>query len=189
MPTQQIYVSKEDMSAFQRAKELFDESLSSMITDYVKKLVEQRENELLRMKVHVIEIGEWPSTGFFISNRNSMKEFIGEELISKKAPAYKSDYVWVDWTIYATKKGKILVHYVVTAEDGEKSKASNYKVFDQISMDEEYQVGWDDFEAQPGYYLPGERMKSNFGELTIPKNFIFEALEKLGKPPIEKLDV
>lgn len=175
----------EDQLIFQQAKGFFDQSLSSLIVEYVRELVKRR----VEMTDQYIEVGEWPCTGYLLSNQNKTKKFVGKVLYSKSAPAYQSDYIGVNWTIYSTQKGKILIHYVVTAQDRDNSKAANFKVFDQLSVDEEYKVGWEDFNVQPGYYLPKKEIKSIFHELTVPCNFVYEALKILGENPVEELDV
>lgn len=80
MPTKNIYVSREDLHIFERAKELAGESLSSIIVEALQRYVEQKEKEA---KQRVI-VTRHPATVEFI--REVAPEFADAPVISSATP-------------------------------------------------------------------------------------------------------
>ncbi len=201
---QQIYVPAAKVEMFNRAKEIFNESLSAVIVNHLSELVEKREAELIGMSEHIIEIGTWPPNYYKYGQKNSRKRFFGK-LIHKadKTLSAGTNAFAVDYAIYATKGNNFLlyyhIHYLGIGGNMEEStySAADYKVV-KFLFDEEKQainedileVDWSNLTGIPSYYESGNSMPISFPKkMTVPLQFLEEALDILDKVPIEDLDI
>src|SRR6185312_11227688 len=96
MPNKTIYVSQEDASLFEQAKELAGEALSSVIAIALREYVTRHQQRAKGMKEVTLRVGN--------TNAESEKKFVGSERGNWQG--FSDDKVWwMQASIYSTQKG------------------------------------------------------------------------------------
>ncbi len=159
----QIYVRNEDAPIFDRAAELGGNNLSAVIAEALRRYVAAEEAKRQGFEEQEIRVGIWRERG---ADDVKTLKFIGKLLATGTTytgQATSGDDRGVDYEIYATQKGKILVRRLAWSRwQGENDRAT-YKVFDTLE------------DVRKDEYAPG--------------SLIEEAAEKMGVEVVEYLDI
>ncbi|MBO8160606.1 MAG: hypothetical protein H0Z24_03135 [Thermosipho sp. (in: Bacteria)] len=131
MPRKTIYVSEEDLPIFEKAEKLGDNSLSAVIAEALKRFVEVKEAEAKGFSEITLGIRAVKGEMGVPCNLHTVK-FIGRELARG---CDKSDLLGsrgVDYVIYQTRKGKILLYVNQWSMQNGEADKGYYKIFDTL---------------------------------------------------------
>ena len=107
MPNKTIYVSSEDASLFEQAKDLAGEALSSVIAIALREYVARHQQKAKHMQEISVLVGS--------SNAEYEKRFVGTPL--GKWQGFSNDKVWwMEGTIYRTQKNNWVVYLVTVCK-------------------------------------------------------------------------
>ena len=177
MPNKTIYVKDEDLSIFEEAEKLGDDSLSAVIAEAVKHFVAAERSKAQGMEEHTLEVGQVNSRG---ADDVRKIRFVGRKLAGQTAYTGQTssrDDRGTDYQVYQTKAGKIIVHWESWSRwDGEGSSA-DYATLDQL--------------PEHGAEIYGQFEDDDYGErfpVRLPGGLLQEAAEALGQELVEFID-
>jgi len=161
MPNKTIYVRESDVDLFEKAEALARENLSATIAEALRRFVEVEEAKADGFEEQEIEVGWFPAHG---DNDTKKVKFIGKQIAYAKVlsgQTSSADDRGTDFTLYLTKKGKLLLH-------------------------REYWSCWQDEDGEASYNI-----YDSLAEMSdsVPGSLIQEAGEVLGQDTAEYLDV
>ncbi len=169
MPNKTIYVSDNDTSLFEEAKNLAGEALSSVIARALREYVSKHQKKSQGMKEISAKVGSY--------NSQREQRFIGEEL--GKWSGFSDDKVWLmDANIYHTQKGNwaILLRH--------SSKATLLTNPHKWEKNAEYLEN-----AAKTELIVGENLSQLKEKLPISLYSTIEDISKKNEIPIEYLDI
>lgn len=161
MPNKTIYVRDADVELFDKAETLGGENLSATIAEALRKFVEIEEAKENGMEEQEVEVGLFAAKGY----KDTKKvKFIGKQISyaeMRSGQTSSADDRGTDYTLYLTKKGKLLLH-------------------------RKYWTCWQDEDGDASYNI-----YDSLAELTgnVPGSLIQKAGEALGQDTAEYLDV
>ena len=107
MPNKTIYVSEQDASLFEEAKNLAGEALSSVIARALREFVARHQKKAQGMKEITVKVGK--------EEAEQEKRFIGYSI--GKWSGFSDDEIWLmEAHIYKTQKGNIAIHLQTNAK-------------------------------------------------------------------------
>lgn len=174
MPNKTIYVRDEDVQLFEEAEKLGGDSLSGVIAEALRRLVDAKRSEAQGMKQHTLTVGILRTRG---DDDTRKVRFVGRKLAEAEVftgQTSSRDDRGTDYAIYQTQAGKIVVWWKSwTRWDGE-SDLLDYAVFNALP-------GYDDeiWGKVHGSELPPE---------TLPGNLLQDAAEELGQELVEYVE-
>ncbi|OQA07953.1 MAG: hypothetical protein BWY65_01684 [Firmicutes bacterium ADurb.Bin373] len=129
-----IYIRDEDQELFDKAEALGGDNFSAMIAEAVRRFVEVEEAKTAGMAEIELEVGVYYS-GTSADDTKKIR-FIGKKIADAKAlygSTSSRDDRGTEYTLYLTKKGKILLHREDWSRwQGDDSEAS-YQVYDSLT--------------------------------------------------------
>ena len=133
MPNKTIYVKDTDLPLFEKAEALGGENLSATIATALRRFVEVEEAKADGMSEQEIEVGVFSDRS---SNDTRKIRFIGKQIASAwvySGQTSSGDDRGTDYTLYLTKKGKLLLHREYWSRwQGEDGEAS-YNIYDSLA--------------------------------------------------------
>ncbi|MBC7340873.1 MAG: EXLDI protein [Clostridia bacterium] len=162
MPAKTIYIRESDLEIFDRAEKLGTaESLSAAIAEALRRYVAAEEARLKGMEEITLTVGTW---GGGQGEPDTKKvRFTGRLLADGRTYADR-DTRGVDWAIYQTKKGQILLYRETWSRWQGEESAAVYRVYPSL----------------------GELADAN---PDLPGSILERAREALGLKTVEELDV
>ena len=172
MASKNIYIKDDDISVFDEAERLAEgngESLSGVIAAQLRQYIEHKKMETNI----VLEVGRWPAKGASDTSKVSFKGRLLAEGTKYDGQTASRDDRGIDWQIYQTAKGKILVYWRNWSCWQGEGDYADYVVVDRL--------------PSPNDVFAGEANGDMVGN--IPASIIEEAAEALGQDAVKRLDV
>ncbi|MBC7193911.1 hypothetical protein [Marinobacter sp.] len=162
MPAKTIYVRESDLEIFDRAEALgTSESLSAAIAEALRRYVAAEEARTKGMEEVTLTVGTW---GGSLGEPDTKKIRFTGRLLADGRTYTDRDFRGVDWAIYETKKGQILLYRETWSRWQGEESAAVYRVYPSLG---------DLVEANPD----------------LPGSILERAREALGLKTVEELDV
>ena len=168
MPNKTIYVSEQDVSLFEEAKDIAGGALSSVIARALREYVSKHQKKTQGMKEVSVKVGS--------HNSQRDQRFIGEEI--GKWSGFSDDKIWLmDAKIYQTKKGNwaILLRH--------SSKAT------LLTNPHEWQKNAEYLDAAKTDLIVGENLSKLKKKLPLSLYATIEDVSKKYEAPVEYLDI
>jgi len=169
MPNKTIYVSEQDASLFEEAKNIAGEALSSVIARALREFVTRHQKKAQGMKEISLMVGK--------ADAEQEKRFIGTQI--KSWDGFSDDKVW--WmraVIYKTQKGNWVVHLSTLSKA---TLLTNKKAWKESG----------DYLINPGKseLIIGQTIKDFDHKLPHELYFILIGLMEKEEKPVEYLDI
>jgi len=133
MPNKTIYVKDTDLSLFEKAEALGGENLSATIATALRRFVEVEEAKADGFEEQEIEVGVFSSLS---SNDTKKFRFIGKEIASAivySGQTSSGDDRGTDYTLYITKKGKLLLYRKHFSRWQGEDTTVTYEIYDSLA--------------------------------------------------------
>lgn len=128
MPKKNFYLSEGDIKIYERAKEYAGESLSAVIVDGLKQFVQKKEDDATGMQEISLLIGR---ENFYAQEAHFEGiKFTGKKIVNITYDGYQ-DTKKASFSVYFTRKGKVLVYEEYIRDDGEVN--SRYELFNSVN--------------------------------------------------------
>lgn len=174
MPNKTIYVKDSDLEVFEKAEKLGGENLSATIAEALRRFVAAEEARQKGYQEVELEVGLWPDKG---DDDTRKVKFFGRLLAEGRqytGQLGSRDDRGIDYKLYQTKAGKIVIHWERWSRwQGEATRA-DYQVLPNLPGYDQEVFGriYDDIDDV--VYIPG--------------NLLQEAAEELGQELAEWIE-
>jgi hypothetical protein len=139
MPKKTFYLSEDDLSTYEKAKSIAGDSISSVIMQGLKDFVVKWEKQDKDFIEIVIFEGKRNPEEKTLEGQNIM--FVGKKLSSKNVEYDQG--VGMAYSLYLTRKGKLLLYMVNYDYTGFPSEHCSYEVKDRIQDFKDYTLPHD----------------------------------------------
>ncbi len=172
MPNKTIYVKDSDLEVFEKAEKLGGENLSATIAEALRRFVAAEEARQKGYQEVELEVGLWPDKG---DDDTRKVKFFGRLLAEGRqytGQLGSRDDRGIDYELYQTKAGKIVIHWKRWSRWQGEADVADYAVLDRI----------------PGYDQGVAGTLDPDWEVVVPGDILQEAAEAIGQDLAEWIE-